>query len=49
MGVTAKPIIMAFSCSAYLTFYSHSIATDHNQLVMECMKRVASRHDLVCL
>ncbi|MCI6019470.1 MAG: glutamine synthetase III [Clostridiales bacterium] len=26
-----------------------NIATDHNQLVMETMKRVAFRHDLVCL
>ncbi len=30
--------------------YSESnIATDHNQLVMETLKRVALRHDLVCL
>ena len=26
-----------------------NIATDHNQLVMEAMKRVALRHNLVCL
>lgn len=26
-----------------------NIATDHNQLVMETLKRVALRHDLVCL
>ncbi len=26
-----------------------NIATDHNQLVMELMKKVASRHDMVCL
>lgn len=26
-----------------------NIATDHNQLVMETMKKVALRHDLVCL
>ena len=26
-----------------------NIATDHNQLTMEIMQRVASRHDLVCL
>lgn len=26
-----------------------NIATDHNQLVMETMKKVASRHDLTCL
>ncbi|MBB2182256.1 glutamine synthetase III [Lachnospiraceae bacterium MD1] len=26
-----------------------NIATDHNQLVMECMKRIANRHNLACL
>ena len=26
-----------------------NIATDHNQLVMECMKKVANRHGLTCL
>ena len=26
-----------------------NIAADHNQLVMECMKRVANRHGMVCL
>jgi glutamine synthetase len=26
-----------------------NIATDHNQLVMECMKKVANRHGLACL
>lgn len=26
-----------------------NIATDHNQLVMECMKRIAKRHGLECL
>ena len=26
-----------------------NIAADHNQLVMECMKRVADRHGMVCL
>lgn len=26
-----------------------NIATDHNQLVMECMKRIASHHGLACL
>ncbi len=30
-------------------FTSANIATDHNQLTMELMKKVASRHDLVCL
>ncbi len=26
-----------------------NIATDHNQLIMECMKKVANRHGLACL
>jgi len=31
-------------------FYCEAnIASDHNQLVMELMKKVASRHDMVCL
>ena len=30
-------------------FTSVNLATDHNQLTMEVMKRVALRHDLVCL
>lgn len=30
-------------------FTSANIATDHNQIVMEMMKSVASRHGLVCL
>jgi glutamine synthetase len=30
-------------------FSTTNIATDHNQLVMEVMKKVALRHDLVCL
>lgn len=30
-------------------FTSSNIATDHNQLVMETLKRIAIRHDLVCL
>ncbi|HEY5562425.1 MAG TPA: glutamine synthetase III [Clostridiaceae bacterium] len=30
-------------------FTSTNIATDHNQLTMEIMKKVALRHDLVCL
>ncbi len=30
-------------------FTSVNIATDHNQLVMESMQKVALRHDLVCL
>ena len=30
-------------------FTSANIATDHNQLIMECMKKVAKRHGLECL
>ena len=30
-------------------YCSTNIATDHNQLIMELMKKVALRHDLVCL
>jgi glutamine synthetase len=30
-------------------FTTTNIATDHNQLTMEIMKKVAKRHDLVCL
>lgn len=30
-------------------FENTNIATDHNQIVMEILKRVANRHDLVCL
>ena len=30
-------------------FGTTNIATDHNQLTMEMMKKVAERHDLVCL
>jgi len=30
-------------------FENTNVATDHNQMVMEVLKRVALRHDLVCL
>lgn len=30
-------------------FSSSNIAADHNQLTMEMMKKIASKHDLVCL
>lgn len=30
-------------------FTTTNIATDHNQLTMETLKRVAARHDLICL
>jgi glutamine synthetase len=30
-------------------FTTSNIATDHNQLIMDTLKKVANRHDLVCL
>ncbi|MDH4199081.1 MAG: glutamine synthetase III [Spirochaetia bacterium] len=30
-------------------FSSSNIATDHNQLIMDSLKKVAMRHDLICL
>ena len=30
-------------------FSSVNIETDHNQLIMECMKKIAARHNLTCL
>ncbi|MDE7299949.1 MAG: glutamine synthetase III, partial [Lachnospiraceae bacterium] len=30
-------------------YVTANIATDHNQLVMECMKKIANRHGLTCL
>ncbi len=30
-------------------FTTSNVATDHNQLIMEVMKRVAAKHDLACL
>ncbi|MBQ9120711.1 MAG: glutamine synthetase III [Lachnospiraceae bacterium] len=30
-------------------FSTANIATDHNQLIMECMKKIAKRHGLECL
>ena len=30
-------------------YASANIATDHNQLIMECMKRIARRHGMECL
>jgi glutamine synthetase len=52
MGVTAKTHHNETAPAQHelAPIYSTAnIATDHNQLVMECMKRVASRHDLACL
>ena len=37
------------STSWHPYFATANIATDHNQLTMEIMKRVADRHGLVCL
>jgi glutamine synthetase len=52
MGVTAKTQHNETAPAQHelAPIYSTAnIATDHNQLVMECMKRVANRHNLVCL
>lgn len=52
MGVTAKTHHNETAPGQHelATIYSTAnIATDHNQLVMECMKRIANRHNMVCL
>ena len=52
MGVTAKTQHNETAPAQHelAPIYSTAnIATDHNQLVMECMKRVANRHNLSCL
>lgn len=52
LGVTAKTQHNETAPAQHelATIYSTAnIATDHNQLVMECMKRVANRHNMVCL
>jgi glutamine synthetase len=52
MGVTAKTQHNETAPAQHelAPIYSTAnIATDHNQLVMECMKRVANRHSLACL
>jgi len=52
MGVTAKTQHNEVSPAQYEldpVFSTTNIATDHNQLVMETMQRVALRHDLVAL
>lgn len=52
MGVTAKTQHNETAPAQHelAPIYSTAnIATDHNQLVMECMKRVANRHNLACL
>ena len=52
MGVTAKTQHNEAAPAQYELapiFTTANIATDHNQLVMEYMKRVANRHNLACL
>lgn len=52
MGVTAKTQHNETAPAQHELapiYTTANIATDHNQLVMECMKRVANRHNLACL
>ncbi len=52
MGITAKTKHNEVAPAQYEMapiFTTVNIATDHNQLVMETMQKVALRHDLVCL
>ena len=52
MGVLAKTKHNEVAPAQYEmapVFSTVNIATDHNQLVMESMQKVALRHDLVCL
>jgi glutamine synthetase len=52
MGVQSKTKHNEVAPSQYEMapiFSTTNIATDHNQLVMETMQRIALRHDLVCL
>lgn len=52
MGVSAKTKHNEVAPSQYELapiFSTTNIATDHNQLVMETMQKVALRHDLVCI
>lgn len=52
MGVLAKTKHNEVAPAQYEMapiFSTTNIATDHNQLVMETMQKVALRHDLVCL
>jgi len=52
MGVTAKTQHNEAAPAQHELaplYTTANIATDHNQLVMECMKRIANRHNLVCL
>jgi glutamine synthetase len=52
MGITSKTQHNEVAPAQYEmapVFATTNIATDHNQLVMETMQKVAFRHDLVCL
>jgi glutamine synthetase len=52
MGVTAKTQHNEVAPAQHELapiYATANIATDHNQLVMECMKKVANRHGLTCL
>jgi len=52
MGITSKTKHNEVAPAQYEMapiFTTTNIATDHNQLVMETMQKVAFRHDLVCL
>jgi len=52
MGITSKTQHNEVAPTQYEMapiFATTNIATDHNQLVMETMQKVALRHDLVCL
>jgi glutamine synthetase len=52
MGITSKTQHNEVAPAQYEmapVFTTTNIATDHNQLVMETMQKVAFRHDLVCL
>ncbi|NLP35073.1 MAG: glutamine synthetase type III [Clostridiales bacterium] len=52
MGVTAKTQHNEVAPAQHELapiYTSANIASDHNQLIMECMKRVANHHGLACL
>ena len=52
MGVTAKTQHNEVAPAQHELapiYATANIATDHNQLAMECMKKVANRHGLACL
>ncbi|MGF7143278.1 glutamine synthetase [Anaerotaenia torta] len=52
MGVTAKTQHNETAPAQHELapiYATANIATDHNQLIMECMKKVANRHGLACL